>query len=253
MNIARQIPNMMLKSIIPVARSAASAVARRCAGPARSRLPFFRGGSIEGAAALRATTTTTLRLRQGERLFHAGRVLPVQTIPFNLADIGEGIAEVEILQWFVKEGDEVKEFDPICEVQSDKATVEITSRFQGKVVRVCHEVGALAPVGTSLVDLEVSDEVASAAGGGAAASAREPEPAAAAAPEPAVDAAAAAAAVEAERSAHAEAAAAAAAANAATAAAAAAAAANASAATAAAPAAPVKRGQRVLTTPATRK
>ena len=57
-------------------------------------------------------------------------------IPFKLADIGEGIAEVELMKWFVKEGDVIRAFDRVCEVQSDKATVEITSRFGGVVARV---------------------------------------------------------------------------------------------------------------------
>ena len=65
------------------------------------------------------------------------------TIPFLLADIGEGIKEVELLQWFVQPGDVVQQFDKICEVQSDKATVEITSRYDGTVVHLPHQVGDL--------------------------------------------------------------------------------------------------------------
>ena len=41
--------------------------------------------------------------------------------------------QVELLQWFVTEGQSIKAFDRICEVQSDKATVEISSRYDGKV------------------------------------------------------------------------------------------------------------------------
>jgi 2-oxoisovalerate dehydrogenase E2 component (dihydrolipoyl transacylase) len=83
---------------------------------------------------------------------HSAKSLAV--VPFKLADIGEGIAEVELMQWFVKEGDIVKSFDRLCEVQSDKATVEITSRYGGTVVAVHHKEGDIVNVGSALVDIE---------------------------------------------------------------------------------------------------
>ncbi len=67
-------------------------------------------------------------------------------VPFKLADIGEGIAEVELMKWFVKAGDSVKSFDRICEVQSDKATVEITSRYAGKIAAVHYKEGEIVKV-----------------------------------------------------------------------------------------------------------
>merc|ERR1719231_2131329 len=71
--------------------------------------------------------------------------------PFNLADIGEGIAEVEVMQWFVKPGDAVDQFDKLCEVQSDKATVEITSPFVGSIASLAYETGEVAKTGTPLL------------------------------------------------------------------------------------------------------
>lgn len=83
-------------------------------------------------------------------------VRSLAVVPFKLADIGEGIAEVELMKWFVKAGDKVKSFDRICEVQSDKATVEITSRYDGVIATVHHEEGSIVKVGSTLVDIETA-------------------------------------------------------------------------------------------------
>ena len=84
------------------------------------------------------------------------------TIPFLLADIGEGILEVELLQWFVREGDAIRQFDKVCEVQSDKATVEITSRYDGIVAQLTGgAVGDLVRVGQPLLMMQVETAVGS--------------------------------------------------------------------------------------------
>lgn len=70
---------------------------------------------------------------------------------FKLPDIGEGIHEGEIVKWFVKPGDKVKEDDVLCEVQNDKAVVEIPSPVDGTVLEVLVEEGTVATVGQILV------------------------------------------------------------------------------------------------------
>ncbi|XP_028751692.1 lipoamide acyltransferase component of branched-chain alpha-keto acid dehydrogenase complex, mitochondrial-like isoform X2 [Neltuma alba] len=85
-------------------------------------------------------------------------VLPAgEMVDVPLAQTGEGIAECELLKWFVQEGDHVEEFQPLCEVQSDKATIEITSRYKGKVAHLLFVPGNIVKVGETLVKLIVNE------------------------------------------------------------------------------------------------
>ncbi|MBA2874149.1 dihydrolipoamide acetyltransferase family protein [Thermaerobacillus caldiproteolyticus] len=73
---------------------------------------------------------------------------------FKLPDIGEGIHEGEIVKWFVKPGDEVNEDDVLCEVQNDKAVVEIPSPVKGKVLEILVDEGTVATVGQTLIKFD---------------------------------------------------------------------------------------------------
>ena len=73
---------------------------------------------------------------------------------FKMPDIGEGIHEGEIVKWFVKSGDEVKEDDVLAEVQNDKAVVEIPSPVDGKVLDVKVEEGTVVEVGDVIITFD---------------------------------------------------------------------------------------------------
>jgi len=77
---------------------------------------------------------------------------------FRLPDIGEGIAEAEIVTWHIKVGDSVSEDQPIADMMTDKATVEMESPVAGTVVELAGEVGAMVPIGAALVVIEVAGE-----------------------------------------------------------------------------------------------
>lgn len=84
---------------------------------------------------------------------------------FKLPDIGEGIHEGEIVKWFVKPGDEVKEDDILLEVQNDKAVVEIPSPVEGKILELKVAEGTVAVVGDVLITIDYDGEIPASAHG----------------------------------------------------------------------------------------
>jgi pyruvate/2-oxoglutarate dehydrogenase complex dihydrolipoamide acyltransferase (E2) component len=105
---------------------------------------------------------------------------------FRLADVGEGIHEVQVLAWNVHPGEQVAAFQALCQVESAKATVELTSPVAGRVVETRVPEGGLAQVGQVLavIDQQPSEYF------GIVGSAPAPEPASHAGPEPPVRASA---------------------------------------------------------------
>ncbi len=75
-------------------------------------------------------------------------------LDFKLPDIGEGVVEGEIVEWFVQVGDTVVEDDPMVEVMTDKATVTIGAPCDARVERLGFEVGEIAQVGQVILTLD---------------------------------------------------------------------------------------------------
>ena len=74
----------------------------------------------------------------------------------RLPDVGEGVAEAELVEWHVKVGDLVREDAILGAVMTDKATVEIPSPVEGKVLWLGADVGDVVAVGSNLVKLDVA-------------------------------------------------------------------------------------------------
>jgi pyruvate dehydrogenase E2 component (dihydrolipoamide acetyltransferase) len=79
---------------------------------------------------------------------------------FRLPDVGEGVAEGELLQWLVEVGDTVEEDQPVAEVETDKAVVEVPSPVNGSIQELHAEPGDVVPVGDILVTFAVEGEAA---------------------------------------------------------------------------------------------
>src|SRR3954454_21547417 len=100
---------------------------------------------------------------------------------FKLPDVGEGLTEGEILQWLVAVGDTVTVNQPLCEVETAKAAVELPSPWAGTVVELLHEAGETVEVGNPIITIDLGGEgapVEPAPPAGATAEADDGEPAA---------------------------------------------------------------------------
>ncbi len=78
---------------------------------------------------------------------------------FKMPDVGEGVAEAEIVEWHVKVGDQVEEDQHLVDVMTDKATIDIESPVSGKVLEVAGELGDTIAIGAMLLVIEVEGEV----------------------------------------------------------------------------------------------
>ena len=83
-------------------------------------------------------------------------------VAFRLPDIGEGIAEAEIVAWHVKIGDLVEEDQPLADLMTDKATVEMSAPVSGKVLELAGAVGDNIAIGSTLALFETEEEGAAA-------------------------------------------------------------------------------------------
>src|SRR3954467_2936971 len=85
---------------------------------------------------------------------------------FRLPELGEGVHEGELVKWKVKPGESVKYDQPLCEIMTDKATVEIPSAFQGKVAELHAKEGEVVHVDQLLLSFEGSAAAGAAASAG---------------------------------------------------------------------------------------
>jgi len=81
-------------------------------------------------------------------------------VEFNLPDVGEGLADVEVLEWFVKVGDFIEENQPIADVETDKAVVTMPAPATGNVVELAAQAGERVNVGSLFVVIETEKQPA---------------------------------------------------------------------------------------------
>ncbi|WP_233079905.1 dihydrolipoyllysine-residue acetyltransferase [Rheinheimera soli] len=115
---------------------------------AKVHAPLFEmdtEGAAPAVAAVSAPAQTPAAVTSGKQLED-----------FILPDIGEGIVECEIVEWLIKEGDVLAEDQPVCDVMTDKALVQIPAKYAGKVVKLHYAKGEIAKVHSPLFQQEIA-------------------------------------------------------------------------------------------------
>jgi 2-oxoisovalerate dehydrogenase E2 component (dihydrolipoyl transacylase) len=77
---------------------------------------------------------------------------------FRLPDVGEGVVEAEIVVWHIKPGDIIKEDQSLVDVMTDKATVDMTSPVEGKILAIHGTIGEMRAVGSVIIEMEVEGD-----------------------------------------------------------------------------------------------
>ena len=75
----------------------------------------------------------------------------------HLPNLEEDVDEVEVSQWFVKKGDDIKIGDPLIEILVDKAIIELESEYAGKILELKVEEGEIISVNSEIAVIEVQD------------------------------------------------------------------------------------------------
>ncbi|KAJ6149367.1 Lipoamide Acyltransferase [Penicillium samsonianum] len=124
-------------------------------------MSFSRSGGLTARNFRPCLPQNRLRIRSTlppllSRRFHASSLLWGIKSQV-LKDVGEGITEVQIIQWYVEEGAHIEEWKPLCQYQSDKAVDDITSRYEGVIKKLHFETDDTVPTGRALCDIEVAD------------------------------------------------------------------------------------------------